>query len=206
MLEQHYPFILAPLPYPYNLLEPYIDTQTMHLHHDHHMKAYVDKLNALLANYPAYQNWTLTQLITQAGRLPAAIREGVRANAGGVYNHQFYFQNMTPARQQQPSAEFQKALAQSFGSISAFQSAMNAAGLARLGSGWVWLIRDRSRELKILSTANQDTPLGQNRKPLLCIDVWEHAYYLKYKYQRNRYLEYWWNIANYAFAEERWRQ
>lgn len=203
-MNEHYPFQLMPLPYPYNLLEPYIDTQTMHLHHDRHMKAYVDKLNELLAPYPAYQSWTLTQLVTNYNRLPSAIREDVKNNAGGVYNHQFYFRNMTIPRQQRPEGAFKEALEKKFGSIDDWKSAMKQAGLKRFGSGWAWLVMDRAKNLKVMSTANQDSPLAQGLTPIMCIDVWEHAYYLKYKNMRDQYIDYWWNVANYAFAQEQW--
>lgn len=203
-MNQNYPFTLMPLPYPYNLLEPYIDTQTMHLHHDRHMKAYVEKLNELLAPYPAYQSWSLTQLVTNYNRLPSAIREDVKNNAGGVYNHMFYFSNMTLPRQQQPEGAFKEALEQKFGSIDDWKAAMKQAGMKRFGSGYAWLVKDKSKNLKIISTANQDTPLTQGLTPLMCIDVWEHAYYLKYKNMRDHYIGYWWNVANYAFAAERW--
>lgn len=202
MNSEHYPFTLMPLPYPYDALEPYVDTETMHFHHDKHHKAYVDNLNKALAPYPQYHNLTLEQLIMSADRLDPNIQKAVKNNAGGVYNHNLYWSIMSPKTNHVPQGLLSKAIDSQFQSFFAFQEAFKKEALGRFGSGYAWLVTDNKGKLKIISTANQDTTLPLDYCPLLLIDVWEHAYYLKYQNRRNEYIDEWWNTVNWDQAQE----
>lgn len=203
ILKEHYPFINTPLPYDYDALEPYIDEKTMHLHHDRHLQTYIDNLNAALKDQPSLQCLTLEQLIRRAPRLPRDIAVPIHRNAGGVYNHRFYFEGMTPCAQMQPSGAIEYAILKCFGSLSALKEKLDAAAKSVFGSGYAWLVADRNCNLKITTTANQDTPLTMGYKPILNIDVWEHAYYLKHYNMRADYIDAWWNVADWEKAEER---
>ncbi|MDR1564348.1 MAG: superoxide dismutase [Oscillospiraceae bacterium] len=189
-MSNSYPFELMPLPYDYSALEPYIDTLTMQLHHDRHLKTYVTNLNNTLANYPQYQGWSLERLVTEWPRLPAAISEEIRHNAGGVYNHQFFFNEMA-GKPLSPSGSLYEGITASFGSMDAFKKKFTDAALGVFGSGYTWLVANRSGRMGIITTANQDTPLIKGLKPLLCLDVWEHAYYLKHYNVRADYINDW---------------
>jgi len=197
MNGEHYPFTLMPLPYPYDSLEPYIDTETMHLHHDKHHKAYVDNLNLALAPYPQYHNMNLEQLIMAADRLNPNIQKTVHNNAGGVYNHNFLWSIMGPKTNHVPYGILANAINNEFKSFSAFQEAFKKEALGRFGSGYAWLVTDTKGHLKIISTANQDTVLTLTYCPILLLDVWEHAYYLKYQNRRGDYIDQWWNTVDW---------
>jgi len=194
-MEQHYPFSLPPLPYDYDALLPQIDERTLHFHHDKHFAAYVETLNKLLADHPDYQTWTLEQLCQDWCRLPGVIRQGVRNNAGGVYNHDLYFKTMAPTPATSPSGTLEDAIIRDFGDLSDLKAAMKAAALGQFGSGWAWLVSDSNGTLSVQKTANQDTPLPL--RPLVCCDVWEHAYYLQYQNRRAEYFENWWQLIDW---------
>src|SRR6476659_8606382 len=168
------------LPYAYNALEPYIDEETMHLHHDKHHAAYVNNLNNALANYPDLQSKSAEDLIKSLNDLPEAVRMAVRNNGGGHVNHTMFWQIMGPNGGGDPQGAFAEEIKNTFGSLEALKTAFNDAGVKRFGSGWTWLVRASSGELKVVSTANQDNPVSDGDFPIMGNDVWEHAYYLKY--------------------------
>lgn len=198
-------FELPPLPYAPSALEPVIDTETMTLHHNKHHRAYVDALNTAVAADPALQGRALEDLVVTAGTLPTVVRN----NAGGHWNHSFFWTTMTPAGQTgAASPELQAAIERQFGSMEAFQAAFNDAGTKRFGSGWAWLIVDGSGELAITSTPNQDNPLMDVAEvkgtPLMGNDVWEHAYYLKHQNRRADYLNAWWQVVDWNTVSQRY--
>jgi len=195
------PFEVPPLPYPYDALEPYIDKQTMELHHDKHHQAYVDNANDGLAN-TAYANASVEEVLTNLDKIPEQVREKVRNNAGGHYNHTLFWQMMKPQGGGEPSGALAQAIDSAFGSFAQFKEQFKAAAVGRFGSGWAWLVHDGSG-LKIVSTPNQDSPISQGMTPLLGIDVWEHAYYLKYQNRRPEYIDNWWNTVNWEFVAQR---
>ena len=201
-----YPYTLPPLPYAYDAMEPYIDAKTMELHHDGHFRKYVDNLNAALKDYPQLWKWELEDLIRMSYRLPVSVRQTVWNNAGGVYNHTFFFGNLQNSREPLRAGPLTDAIIKTFGSFAAFMDAYHRAAAGVFGSGYAWLVRDNnSNVLKIMTTTNQDTPLVYNVVPLVCIDVWEHAYYLKHRYDRAAYITDFtriinWPAADYAFG------
>ncbi len=197
-----YPFSVVPLQYPYNALEPYIDEKTMYFHHDKHYQTYVDKLNKVLEANPSLQKYDLECLIINANSLPQKIATEIRNNAGGVYNHRLYFASMTPNKKQ-PSDFLLKKINHDFGSFDSFKMALKEAALSQFGSGYAWLIFVNTC-LKIIKTANQDTPLPTRNQPLLLVDIWEHSYYLKYQNRRDEYFENWFKIINWDEVEERY--
>jgi superoxide dismutase, Fe-Mn family len=199
-------FEVPPLPYDYNALEPYIDTQTMQLHHDKHHAAYVNNLNAALQNAPQFAALPIEQLIQRLNEVPDTIRTAVRNNGGGHLNHSMFWQIMTPNGGGQPSGELGNAINSTFGSFDQFKAAFNDAGVKRFGSGWAWLILDKNGSLQVVSTANQDSPLTDGLFPIMGNDVWEHAYYLKYQNRRPDYLNAWWNVVNWSEIEKRYQQ
>lgn len=203
-MSVQYPFVNEPLPYAYDALEPYIDEKTMHLHHDKHLQTYIDNLNKILEGYPEFQEWALEQLLFNIASLPAEIQTGVKNNAGGVFNHQFYFDNL-----KNPSGEpvglLSEAITEDFGSFAAFKDKMKAAGLSVFGSGYAWLAVNALGRLTIVTTANQDTPLPLGLCPVLNLDVWEHAYYLKNFNVRANYIENWFHVVNWEQAERNYR-
>lgn len=198
---QHYPFTLKPLPYSYDALEPVISEETLHFHHDKHLQTYVDNLNKALADYPKYHNVSLEDLIVMVPTLPGELKTPVQNNAGGVYNHQLYFDAMIPyakaLSEQNEDTPLKQAIIKDFGSLEEWKTQMKASALSQFGSGWAWLVQNNAGTLSIINTANQDTPLGFDLKPILLVDVWEHAYYLQYQNRRNEYLEHWFQIVNY---------
>ena len=200
-MNDHYPFELIPLPYEYQALEPYIDTETMELHHNKHLKTYIDNLNTALKEYPQYHRWSLEELIISSDRLPCSIRTTVMRNAGGVYNHNFYF-NIMGNTNNGPTEKMMGAMISSFGTYEKFKTEFKRAALARFGSGYAWLAADPAGRLKIVSTANQDTLLQTCLQPILLIDVWEHAYYLKYKNKRADYADNWFHVIDWKKAED----
>jgi Fe-Mn family superoxide dismutase len=194
-------FEVPPLPYAYDALEPHIDEQTMHLHHDKHHQAYVDKLNAAVDG----TDWaarTIEDVVANLGDLPAEIQGPVRNNGGGHLNHTLFWEAMGPGKGGAPTGELAAAIDAAFGSFAAFQEQFEAAGVARFGSGWAWLVKDGG-ELKVVSTANQDSPLTDGQTPLLGNDVWEHAYYLRYQNRRPEYLKAWWNVVDWDVVAAR---
>lgn len=193
-------FTLPELPYAYDSLEPYIDAQTMHLHHDKHHQAYVDKLNAAVDG-TEWANKTIDDIVANLNDVPEAIRGAVRNNGGGHYNHTLFWEWMSGDGGGAPEGELAAAIDDTFGSFSDFKTKFEAAGVARFGSGWVWLIEDAGA-LSIVSTANQDSPVTDGKKVILGNDVWEHAYYLKYQNRRPEYLSAWWNVVNWEKAQQ----
>jgi Fe-Mn family superoxide dismutase len=197
------PFTLPPLPYPTNALEPHIDAQTMEIHHDKHHAGYVNNLNAALEKAPELQNTSLDDLLKNLNAVPDAVRTAVRNNAGGHWNHSLFWQVMSPNGGGAPSGKLAEAINKSFGDFEKFKEQFNAAGGARFGSGWAWLINDGGK-LSITSTPNQDNPIMDGKPaPILGVDVWEHAYYLKYQNRRPDYLKAWWNGVNWAEVAKR---
>lgn len=196
-------FELPPLPYSYDALEPYIDTETMHLHHDKHHAAYVNNLNAALQGHP-FANLPVEEVVRRLNEIPENIRIAVRNNGGGHVNHTMFWEIMTPGGSKVPTGELATAINAKFGSFDAFKAAFNDAGVKRFGSGWAWLILTKRGELEITSTANQDSPLIEDAFPVLGNDVWEHAYYLKYQNRRPDYLNAWWNVVNWDEVAKRY--
>ncbi len=201
------PFTLPPLPYAYDALEPHIDARTMEIHHDKHHAAYVAKFNKALTDWPEYQtkmfSGSVEGLLKNLDYVPEKTRTAVRNNGGGHYNHSLFWQMMKKDGGGQPTGELSKAIDTSFGSFGAFKDALSKTALGQFGSGWAWLVLD-GKQLKIESTANQDTPLSAGHAPLLGVDVWEHAYYLKHQNKRADYIAAWWNVVNWDFVSERY--
>lgn len=204
-MNNTYPFVNTPLPYAYDALEPYIDEKTMHLHHDRHLQTYIDNLNAIIKEHPELQTWTLEGLLELSAFLPKEIRQPVINNAGGVYNHHFFFDSMTPAGKQPEENPLLAEIARQFGSLEAFQEQLKKEALAVFGSGYAWLAADGGK-LKIIRTANQDTPLPLDLQPLLALDVWEHAYYLKHYNQRTAYIDDWFSVIDWEKASRRFAE
>jgi Fe-Mn family superoxide dismutase len=200
------PFEVPPLPYDYNALEPYIDEETMHLHHDKHHAAYVNNANTALEKYPDLQNKSAEELLRDLSSVPEDIRTAIRNNAGGHANHTMFWQTMGPNAGGEPTGAIADAINQTFGSFDAFKQQFNDAGTKRFGSGWVWLVRGAGGQLQIMSTPNQDSPLMEGLVPIMGNDVWEHAYYLKYQNRRPEYLNAWWNVVNWNEVNMRFQQ
>jgi Fe-Mn family superoxide dismutase len=191
------PFELPELPYGYDDLEPIVDTETMKLHHDKHHRAYVDGLNEALAKHPNWRGSKLETLLRERGKLPEDIRTSVRNMGGGHYNHTLFWNCMTP-QGGSVSAEVRDALGKAFGSFDKFQGAFEAAGAKQFGSGWVYLVVNASgSNMEIVTLPNQDTPIEMGRQPLLACDLWEHAYYLKYRNRRADWLKAWWQVVDW---------
>ncbi len=197
-----YEFELEPLHYDYAALEPFIDAETMYFHHDKHLKTYVDNLNEALKNYPELQKLTLVDLILNYNSFPEDVRDKIRNNAGGVFNHNLFFNIMGPPKGEQPIGAFMNDLLKYFGTFEAFKKELKNAALNRFGSGWGWLVMDDKCGLKVISTANQDSPLNMNLCPILPLDVWEHAYYLKYQNRRSEYIDNWFNVVDWSKVNE----
>lgn len=197
------PFENTPLPYAFDALEPYIDARTMEIHHDRHLQAYIDGLNRAIAPFPALQNCTAARLAVLNAPALRCIRPALCRNAGGVFNHRFYFAGMTPdGSRRLPCGALQSAVLQTFGTQAAFEDAFTKAVLGVFGSGYVWLVRDVAGRPRIITTANQDTPMARGLRPLLCCDVWEHAYYLKHQNRRADYAADWLRVADWARAND----
>lgn len=197
-------FEMLTLPYEYDELEPYIDAETVRIHYEKHYRNYVDTLNRLLEPYPQLTAWSLPKLLLNCGRVPAKIRTAVKNNAGGAYNHGLYFTRMQPARGQKPQGMLHQALCRDFGSVEEALERLKAAAQNQFGSGYGWLAASGNGRLQIVSTANQDTPLDRRLSPLLPVDVWEHAYYLKYQNRRAEYLDDWVNLINWDAVGSRY--
>jgi superoxide dismutase, Fe-Mn family len=197
------PFTLPPLPYAYDALEPFIDAETMHIHHDKHHAAYVANLNKAVAEFPDLGNKAVEDLLKDLNSVPEKIRTAVRNQGGGHYNHSLFWQMMKKDGGGEPSGDLAKAIDAGFGSFGTFKDNFSKAALGQFGSGWAWLVVDGSA-LKIEPTPNQDTPLSSGKTPLLGLDVWEHAYYLKYQNKRADYITAWWNVVNWDFVADRY--
>jgi Fe-Mn family superoxide dismutase len=195
-------FTLPPLPYPSDALEPHIDKQTMEIHHGKHHAAYVNNLNAALEKHPELQSKSLEDLLRGINSVPEDIRTAVRNNGGGHANHSMFWVIMGPKAGGAPTGAIADAINSSFGSFDKLKEEMNKAGMGRFGSGWAWLI-DAGGKLTVESSANQDSPLMENKKIVMGVDVWEHAYYLKYQNRRNEYLAAWWNTINWNEVNKR---
>jgi Fe-Mn family superoxide dismutase len=197
---------LPPLPYPYEALEPHIDTQTMQIHHDKHHQTYVTNLNNALKEQPDFQNKSVEQLLKDINSVPEGIRTAVRNNGGGHHNHTLFWEIMTPGGPQQPGGDLATAIQTAFGGVDQLKAAINDAGAKRFGSGWSWLVSEASGALSVISTPNQDSPLMEGKTPILGVDVWEHAYYLKYQNKRPDYLAAWWNVVNWDKVAQNYAQ
>ena len=191
-------FTLPPLPYPYNALEPHIDEQTMRIHHDKHHQTYVTNLNTALEPHADLQKQSVEELIAKVDSLPEAIRTPVRNNGGGHANHTMFWEMMAPGGAKEPGGALAAAITKSFGGLAQFKEQFAKACAGRFGSGWGWLVADKSGGLTIESTPNQDSPLMSGKQPILGCDVWEHAYYLKYQNRRPDYVTAWWNVVNWT--------
>ena len=191
---------VPPLPYDYNALEPTIDEETMHLHHDKHHQAYVNAANGLLEG-TEWADKPVQEVLENLGSLPSDKQTGVRNQAGGHYNHSLFWEWMSPDGGGAPDGDLASAIDSAFGSFDDFKAQLKDAGVKRFGSGWAWLIHDGSG-LAIVSTANQDNPVSDGKTPLLGVDVWEHAYYLKYQNRRPDYLDAWWDVVNWSKVAE----
>jgi len=196
---------LAPLPYAYDALEPFIDTMTMQIHHDKHHATYVNNLNAALDKNPELQGKSVDDLLRGLSLVPEAIRTAVRNNGGGVANHNFFWTIMAPKSGGEPSGPLADAIKAAFGSFEAFKGDFKKAALGRFGSGWAWLINTGGK-LTIESTPNQDSPLSEGKDPILLLDVWEHAYYLKYQNRRADFVDAWWNVVNWSAVGHRYKR
>ena len=200
------PHELPPLPYDYTALEAAIDEETMHLHHDKHHATYVNNLNTALEKYPELHSKSAEDLIRDINSVPEDIRTAVRNNGGGHVNHTMFWEIMGPNGGGQPTGAIADAITQSFGDFDTFKKQFADAGAKRFGSGWVWLVKGEGGKLTITSTPNQDSPLMEGQYPILGNDVWEHAYYLRYKNVRAEYLNSWWNVVNWDEVNKRLSQ
>jgi superoxide dismutase, Fe-Mn family len=194
-------YTVPPLPYPYDALEPHIDKATMEFHHDKHHQAYVDKVNAALEGTPL-ADAAIEDVLRDLGQVPEGKRTAVKNNGGGHYNHTMFWENMSPDGGGEPSGELAEAISSAFGSFADLQAKMKETGVNQFGSGWSWLVLDGSA-LAVVGSANQDNPISNGQTPLLGVDVWEHAYYLKYQNRRPDYIDAWWNVVNWSRVAER---
>jgi Fe-Mn family superoxide dismutase len=198
-------FSLPPLPYPYDALEPSIDKLTMEIHHDKHHKAYVDNLNKALAGHADLLGMKIEDILKNIDRVPENIRQAVINNGGGHANHSMFWEIMCSAdKSGEPSGNLADAIKSAFGELAKLEAAINDAGMKRFGSGWAWLVSSGDGKLEVISTANQDSPLSKGQMPILGVDVWEHAYYLKYQNRRADYLKEWWKVVNWKEVSARY--
>ena len=199
-----YPFQLPDLGYDHAALEPHIDARTMEIHHGKHHQGYTNNLNAALEGHPDLHGHSGEQLLTNLGEVPEAIRTAVRNNGGGYVNHQMFWESMNPGGADAPSGALGEAIEGAFGSVDDFKASLSTAAGGQFGSGWGWLAVGQSGTLHVMATANQDSPLSDGFTPILGVDVWEHAYYLKYQNRRPDYLAAWWNVVNWDVVAERY--
>lgn len=197
-------FTLPPLPYDFAALEPSIDARTMEIHHDKHHGAYVTNLNAAIEKAPELAGKSLDELMRNINAVPEAMRTAVRNNGGGHWNHSMFWQIMSPNSGGAPTGKLAEAITQAFGSFDAFKTQFQTAAMGRFGSGWAWLINDGGK-LSIVSTPNQDNPLMDGKQAVMGVDVWEHAYYLKYQNRRADYLAAWWDVVNWEEVGKRFQ-
>jgi Fe-Mn family superoxide dismutase len=198
------PHTLPPLPYAFDALEPHIDTQTMRIHHGKHHQAYVNNLNAALDKHPELHQKTLDTLLAGIGGVPDDIRTAVRNNGGGHHNHALFWTVMGPKAGGEPGGKLADAIKKTFGDFTKLKEHLAGAAVTRFGSGWAWLAVSKEKKLEIFSTANQDSPLMEGKTPILGLDVWEHAYYLKYQNRRPDYVAAWWNLVNWPEVGKRY--
>ncbi len=198
-------FTLPPLPYDFAALEPHIDSKTMEIHHGKHHQTYVNNLNAAIEKAPELAKKSLDDLLRGVNTLPEAVRAPIRNNGGGHWNHSMFWQIMAPKAGGEPGGKLGQAIASAFGDFAKFREQFSAAGVGRFGSGWAWLINTGGK-LSIISTPNQDNPLMEGQKAVMGLDVWEHAYYLKYQNRRPDYIQAWWNVVNWTEIEKRFSQ
>jgi Fe-Mn family superoxide dismutase len=198
-------YTVPPLPYPNNALEPHIDAQTMEIHHDRHHKAYVDNCNKALEGQAALQNKAVEQLLREINQVPENIRQAVINNGGGHANHSMFWEIMGPKAGGKPTGPLADDIAKTFGDFGTFQAQLKQAGVGRFGSGWAWLVLGDGK-LQIISTANQDSPYMKGQIPIVGVDVWEHAYYLKYQNKRPDYLDAWWHTVNWNAVAKRYSE
>jgi Fe-Mn family superoxide dismutase len=198
-------FTLPPLPYDFAALEPHIDARTMEIHHGKHHQTYVNNLNAAIEKAPELAKKSLDDLMRNVSTLPEAVRTPIRNNGGGHWNHSMFWQIMAPKAGGEPGGKLGQALKSTFGDFAKFREQFSAAGVGRFGSGWAWLINTGGK-LSITSTPNQDNPLMEGQKAIMGLDVWEHAYYLKYQNRRPDYIQAWWNVVNWTEVEKRFSQ
>ena len=195
-------FTLPPLPYAPDALEPHIDAQTMQIHHGKHHQAYVNNLNTALEKAPDFAGLSLDDLMKNINTVPESVRTAIRNNGGGHWNHTFFWESMGPKKGGEPQGKLADAIKSAFGDVAKMKEQFAAAGAGRFGSGWAWLIADGDK-LSIMSTPNQDNPLMEGKKAILGLDVWEHAYYLKYQNRRPDYITAWWNVVNWPEVAKR---
>jgi Fe-Mn family superoxide dismutase len=195
-------FTLPALPYDFTALEPHIDAKTMEIHHGKHHQTYVNNLNAAIEKAPELASKSLDDLMRNVNKLPEAVRTAIRNNGGGHWNHSMFWQIMAPKAGGEPSGNLGSAIKSAFGDFAKFREQFSAAGVGRFGSGWAWLINTGGK-LSITSTPNQDNPLMEGQKAIMGLDVWEHAYYLKYQNRRPDYIQAWWNVVNWKEIEKR---
>ena len=200
------PFTLPPLGYAFEALEPHIDAQTMMIHHDRHHAAYVASCNTFAQQVPALGTTPIEQTLANPEYLPLQIQQGVKNNLGGHWNHTFFWELMTPGGAKEPSGDLKSAIEGSWKDAFEFKDRLNAMGVGRFGSGWAWLVLNKDKTLELISTANQDTPIALGAKAIIGVDVWEHAYYLKYQNRRPDYLKAWWNTVNWDKAMENFKK
>jgi superoxide dismutase, Fe-Mn family len=198
-------FTLPPLPYDFAALEPHIDAKTMEIHHDKHHSTYVTNLNAAIEKAPELASMSLNDLMKNINSVPESVRTAVRNNGGGHWNHSMFWQIMSPKGGGEPKGALADAIKQAFGDFEGFKKELTTAATGRFGSGWAWLVRD-GKGLSITSTPNQDNPLMEGKQAILGVDVWEHAYYLKYQNKRPDYLAAWWNVVNWEEVGKRYGQ
>jgi superoxide dismutase, Fe-Mn family len=204
--KQETPFQVIPLPYAYNALEPYIDAETMQFHHDKHYVSYTTKFNEAVNKYPQLASKSAEDILRDINNVPEDIRTTVRNNGGGYVNHTMFWEIMAPDAGGQPTGPLAQAIDRTFGNFTSFQKAFNDAGSNQFGSGWAWLVLDNNKQLKIIGTPNQDSPLMMGMYPIMGNDVWEHAYYLNYRNDRGKYLQQWWNVVNWNRINDRYQQ
>ncbi len=197
---------LPALPYAYNALEPHIDALTMEIHHSKHHQAYVNNLNAALDKHPELHEKTLEALIQNLGDLPEDIRTPVRNNGGGHLNHSLFWELLNPEGSHEPIGDLKTEIESAFGSLDQFKEKFSQAAISRFGSGWAWLVLNSENKLEIISSPNQDSPLSDGLNPIIGLDVWEHAYYLKFQNRRPDYIATFWNVINWSVAENRYQK
>lgn len=205
-MNQHFPFKQAPLPYSYISLEPYIDADTMYIHHDVIYKEYITQLNRLLMHHPEYYDWSLKRLLTDKLYLPTVEQNAVRSSAGGIYKHELFFNSMINEPNNRPFGKLRTALEAAYGSVENFETLFAQAAVSRQGSGSVWLVSNGNGGVHIVVTRDQETPALLSVTPIFVVDVWEHSYFLKYQTQRDLYVYNWFSVLDWEKAEKRFLQ
>ncbi len=198
-------FKLPKLPYDYNALEPYMDAKTMEVHHDKHHAGYTKKLNAALENSPELMEKDIAEILADLKKVPDSIRTAVRNNGGGYYHHNIWWEQFAPGKGGEPTGALADAINEKFGSFENFKEQFKKTALGVFGSGWAWLVKNKSGALELIGTPNQDSPATLGLEPLLGVDVWEHSYYLKYQNRRNEYIDNFWHIINWEIISKRYR-